>query len=253
MKRAEQTRSFMRLLCSALLVCAVSMVSPVLLAEEIYSNPEAPLVAVVLETDIHTTDPEEMKYVILNRLLDSYATERGIEVSQADVDAYIDAMARVAEQDRQRRAAQREKLVRRLDKTPPDDTGREALSSQIDTLDQLQNSLNDMDSGSGEDHAAREQVATAFIQQWKLNRDLYRQYGGRIIYQQGGPEPLDAWRQFLEDQEKQGSFRILDKSLESEFWRYYTTDSIHSFYPAGSQEEAQAFEIPWWLLENPPQ
>jgi len=92
-----------------------------------------------------------------------------------------------------------------------------------------------------------------FIRQWKLNRALYHEYGGRIIYQQGGPEPLDAYRAFLEDREKEGAFRILDKYLESEFWRYYTTDSIHAFYPAGSQEEMQAFESPWWLSENPPQ
>ena len=241
------------MLFAILLMCTMTLVMPVLHAQESYGQPEAPLVAEVLGTEIRTADPEEMKYVILSRLLEPYAAEHSIEVSQADIDAYIDAMARVAEQDRQRRAAQREELVRQLDKTPPDDTGREALSSQIETLDQLQSSLDEMDSGSAEDHAAREQVATAFIRQWKINRALYRQYGGRIIYQQGGPEPLDAWRQFLEGQEKQGSFRILDKSLASEFWRYYTTDSIHSFYPAGRQEEAQAFEKPWWLLESPAQ
>ena len=74
--------------------------------------------------------------------------------------------------------------------------------------------------------------------------------GGRIIYQQGGPEPLDAYRQFLTEQARQGAFRIIDQSLEPGFWRYFVTDSIHSFYPSGSPEEAQAFATPWWLSKG---
>lgn len=181
---------------------------------------------------------------------DRYATGQGIGVTQADFDACLDAMRRMVEQDRQRRAAQREELVIELDRAPPDDPGRDELSSRIETLDQLQRSLDEMHGGSAEFHVEREHVATAFIRQCKVNRALYRQYGGRIIFQQGGPEPLDAWRAFLKDQHKHGTFRILDESLEKEFWKYYVTDDIHSFYPAGSREEALAFEAPWWLLEG---
>ena len=43
----------------------------------------------------------------------------------------------------------------------------------------------------------------------------------------------------------------IDTADETEFWKYYRSDSIHSFYPTGSKEEAQAFETPWWLLESP--
>ena len=63
-------------------------------------------------------------------------------------------------------------------------------------------------------------------------------------YQQGGPEPLDAYRRFLEERKAQGDFHILSKDLEAAFWRYYLTDAIHSFYPPGSKEEAEAFESP---------
>jgi hypothetical protein len=100
---------------------------------------------------------------------------------------------------------------------------------------------------SDEVRQAREQVAAAFIRQWKINRSLYKQYGGRIIFQQGGPEPLDAYRLFLQEQKRKGAFTILDKAFEEKLWEYYLTDSKHSFYPAGSREEKQAFEAPWWL------
>jgi len=99
---------------------------------------------------------------------------------------------------------------------------------------------------SAEGRAAREQIGAAFIRQWKVNRALWQQYGGRIIFQQGGPEPLDAYRQFLEESRSRGDFEILDKGLEDAFWKYYRDDSIHSFYASGSTEEAQAFATPPW-------
>jgi len=215
-------------------------------------NPSAPVVAQVLGMEIHSADAEEMKYLILRGLLDRYAAGEGIEVGQAEINEYLQAMQRVAEQDRRRRAERREELVRQLASASPGDVGGKALESELKALDQLKADLGEVDSSSSEERATREQVAAAFIRQWKINRALYRQYGGRIIFQQGGPEPLDAYREFLEAQQKQGGFRILDKSLETEFWRYYVNDNIHSFYPAGSQEETQAFETPWWLLESPP-
>jgi hypothetical protein len=105
---------------------------------------------------------------------------------------------------------------------------------------------------SPEADAAREQVAEAFIVQWKLNAAVYRRYGGRIAWQQGGPEPLDAWRRFLEESRARGDFTILDPGQEEEFWRYWRTDSLHSFFVRGSPEEAKAFAAPPWLSAPPP-
>jgi hypothetical protein len=235
-----------------LFMCAVTLGIPALHSQETYGQPEAPLVAEVLGMDIRTSDAEEMKYVILGRLLDRYATEQDIEVGQEDIDAYLDAMQRTAEQDRQQRAARREELQRKLADTKPDAAGYKALSAELEVLDQLAEGLDEPASDAGEDREARVQVASAFIRQWKINRALYRQYGGRIIFQQGGPEPLDAYREFLEEQQEKGAFRIADKTLEYAFWKYYRSNSLHSFYPAGSREETQAFETPWWLLDSPP-
>jgi hypothetical protein len=97
------------------------------------------------------------------------------------------------------------------------------------------------------DRAARREVAAAFIVHWKIHRAMHRQYGGRIAYQQGGPEPLDAVRRFLEQRQARGDFAIADPALRASFWRYYRDDTLHSFYPRGSREEAQAFNVPPWL------
>ncbi len=218
--------------------------------QDVYGQPDAPLVAEVLGTRVRTTDPEEMKYVILGALTDKYAAGDQIQVEQEEIDAYVETMNRAKEQDHRKRKDRREEIERQLASGSLDDEQRKALTSELDMLNELLASLgggSDSDEELREERAAREQVASAFILQWKINQALYRQYGGRVIFQQGGPEPLDAYRQFLEEAQKRGDFRILDASLEPGFWRYYKTDSIHSFYPEGSDEEAQAFETPWWL------
>ncbi len=231
----------------------LSLFSTSVSAEETYAQPEAPLVAEVLGTQIRTSNGEEMQYLIVKKLLDQYAADNDIEVQQEEIDAFVEAVRRAAEKDRKARKARRDQLASELESNALTDVQRQASVSELEMLNSLLDDASGTESGSGEDSpedkATREQIAAAFILQWKINRALYQQYGGRIIFQQGGPEPLDAYRQFLEEKEKQGAFSILEKSFEPAFWRYYRTDSIHSFYPAGSKEESQAFATPWWMME----
>lgn len=182
---------------------------------------------------------------------DLYARDQGITVTQAEKDAYIDRLRRSMEQDRQNQARRRDELAGKLQAQGLSDAERKALSAELEALEDLIANLAEVTAPPAEDpeevRAARQEIASAFIRQWKLNRALYQDYGGRIIFQQGGPEPLDAYRRFLEERQAQGAFRILDPELDSAFWRYYRDDAIHSFYPPGSTEEAEAFQVPWWL------
>lgn len=239
------SRCLLAALCLSL-VCAVSRAE-----DEIYGKLDAPLAAVVLGVEIHTNDPDEMQYMILQKLTDRYASEHGIEVKPEEIDAYIERLERDIEQDRKENEARREEIVRKLRSKDLPENARERLAAQLDTLNELlanrEATADETAADLEEDKTAREWAASSFIRHWKINRALYEQYGGRIIFQQGGPEPLDAYRKFLEAQEKRGAFEILKKEFEPEFWKYYVTDSMHSFYRAGSEEEAQAFQTPWWL------
>ena len=174
----------------------------------VHGDPSLPVAGHVLGTAIHTQDAEELRYVVLKELTDRYAAAKGLEATQAEREAYV---AHVRE------ALSKDPAVA---STPGEETA--------------------------EDRAARLEIAGAFILQWKINRALYQQYGGRIIFQQGGPEPLDAYRKFLEERQAAGDFSIEDPSLAAEFWRYYRDDSIHSFFEPGSAEEAKAFADPPW-------
>jgi hypothetical protein len=149
--------------------------------------------------------------------------------------------------DRSRREAQRDELTRKLAAPGLSQAERKSLAAELDAVNETVAALAEPAGSPEEIKQARDQIAAAFILQWKINRALYRQYGGRIIFQQGGPEPLDAYRKFLEERQARGDFVISNKGLEAAFWRYYLTDAMHSFYPPGSKEEAQAFEAPPWL------
>jgi hypothetical protein len=173
-----------------------------------YGDPAVPVAGRVLGTVIHTRDAEELRYVVLKELTDRYAAAQGITVPQAEKEAYA---ANV----------------------------REALSKDPAVAATLGEE-------TAEDRAARLEIAEAFIQQWKINRALYQQYGGRIGFQQGGPEPLDAYRKFLEERQAAGDFSIADDAMATEFWRYYRDDSIHSFFEPGSADEAKAFDVEPW-------
>lgn len=174
----------------------------------IYGDPNTPLAGEVLGTSVHTQDAEELRYVVLQKLTNRFAQQNGIEVTQAE----------------------REDYVRHLKEALKDDPNFKDAPVE----------------DSPEDAAARLEIAGAFIMQWKINRALYQQYGGRVIFQQGGPEPLDAYRKFLEESQAKGAFRIVNPELEAGFWRYYRDESIHSFYPPGSADEREALATPWW-------
>lgn len=169
-----------------------------------------PLVATLLGKEIRTVDSSEMQDRILEGLFDRYAAEQGIEVELAEIDSYVQNMRR----------------------------GMESLG--LSSGEKL------TPEEAAEVESVRRQMGHSLIRQWKINKALYRQYGGRIIYQQLGPEPLDAYRRFLEEQQREGAFKIHEQAFASKFWRYFTDDSIHDFVKPGSKDEAQAFATPPW-------
>lgn len=239
----------MNTLTGRLLACSLLLTLASGCAHETYGDPRAPVAGRVLGTVIHTQDAEELHYVVLGQLTDRYANDKGITVTQAEKQAYVRHVREALNEDRRRQVARRDELARKLANEGLSEAERTKTSAELDSVTKFLAALGETGSGATEDPQAaqaRELVAASFIRQWKINRALYQQYGGRIIFQQGGPEPLDAYRVFLEERKAQGDFEILNQDLEAPFWRYYRTDSLHSFYRPGSREEAEAFAVPIW-------
>lgn len=174
---------------------------------------ELPLAATVLGEEVRSGAPEEMQEIVLTRLFDRYAEEQGIEGTDAEIDAFVEHM---------RRGMYAEGLTAEDELSPEEAAQAERM---------------------------RRDMGRSVIRQWKLNRALYRHYGGRIIYQQLGPEPLDAYRRYLEERQAAGDFVIHEHAFKDKFWRYFTEESIHDFYEPGSEEEVRAFATPPWAPE----
>lgn len=95
----------------------------------------------------------------------------------------------------------------------------------------------------------RRAMAESVVRNWKVNAALHERYGGRIIYQQMGPEPLDACLALLQDAQAAGRFAINQPELEDAFWSLFTDEQRHLFMAPGSDDEAAAFATPPWAAD----
>ena len=89
-------------------------------------------------------------------------------------------------------------------------------------------------------------VGAMFVRGWKIDRLLYKRYGGTVIFQQGNPrEPVGAYRQLLEEAERAKVFEIYDPASRKAFWEYFIRESERE----GVSPEEINYEKPWWLQE----
>ena len=217
-----------------------------LMAAESYGKAEDPLVAEVLGMEIRTKDVNIMQAVIGQKLLEKYATEHKIEVSQKDIDLYIANLDAFMAKDRKRRESELLEVQEKLKLSSLSTEEKKNLQSSLKVLESLQEMEVQQDKEKVVDPEGllkeKQTVAKMFIEQALINKALYKQYGGRIIAQQMGAEAYDAMHQFLKEEEKNGSFKIIDKSFEAPFWNYYDDESKHSFYKEGSKEEKEVLD-----------
>jgi hypothetical protein len=81
--------------------------------------------------------------------------------------------------------------------------------------------------------------ARGVIIAWKTERELQRAFGGRVIFQQAGPEALDARRRLFEQAEKNGDLVLEDPGVRHMF--YYYANMKHTVI------DEQALEKPWFF------
>jgi len=204
----------------------------------------------VLGKPLRPADKEKITAAVFGPLRQAYAKEKGIEVTEEEIKDFNGRMEALEKEKNTGDAKKREQLLVELksDKlTPEERTGKEGELKMIEAL-----LVPDKPTSSEKqlvDKGQRE-LAVESIRAWKTNRELFKQYGGRVIFQQAGPEPLDAYRDFLKEQEKKGAFRINDAAAEKQFWKYFTDDKSHVFLD--NAEGKKAFDNPWWQMAKPP-
>ncbi|MCU7554498.1 SurA N-terminal domain-containing protein [Alteromonas sp. ASW11-19] len=93
-----------------------------------------------------------------------------------------------------------------------------------------------------EDHSLRE-VAETQVQKWLIDKALYAEFGGAVIFQQGNPQlPAGAYEKLLKQYQQQGHFEILQESYQAVFWEAFEPPFSFELPP-----EQVDFSSPWWL------
>jgi len=89
-------------------------------------------------------------------------------------------------------------------------------------------------------------VAEFLYSNWKLQRYLYAHFGGgRVLWQQGGYEAFDAYRCWLETEERQGHFKISDPKLRETFYHYWRQSQSPFLIKDGDRIRAEFLEPDW--------
>ena len=213
------------------------------------------VIAVVLGRNITANDRDRFDGLIVGALFESFARENKIEPTKKELGEFIVSSRKHKQQMNADFQRDRKKLKEELKLSSLSDSDRKETETRLETIESILKTNEEMrrdgrEMGEEGDLMERE-VAQQFVQAWKINKALYEKYGGRVIFQQAGMEPLDACRDFLKEQEKKGAFRIIDKELEGQFWLYFTNDAMHTF--CSKENGAEAFRTPWWLIEKQPE
>ena len=232
--------------------CLLLLLAPFAQAQEDYGKSDDPVAAEALGIEIRTRNPGEMAYVIKQVLSVNYGKEHDLLATDAEVKQFAARKKELDARTRNEVQARQSEIEKALQAETLPETERNQLEGELKFLEKMQKAAQDADkqASNPERSAAETQMARAIIGQWKVNQALYKQYGGRVIYQQGGAEPLDAYYKFFKGAQQAGKLKIMNKEFETAFWGYYTSDSKHRFYPEG--EEEQAINTRWWMVDPEP-
>lgn len=212
------------------------------------------VIAVVYDRKILMSEKNNLGGIIFGALLEQYIKDHNIQPTEEEVDAFINRQEKMESENKERWEQERKDIIKKLELKELTESERKSLASHLETLNRLLKPDLEVEKYRRENPAQVRQshgeMAKGFIKMWKINKALFDQYGGRVIFQQAGPEPLDAYRSFLKEEEQKGTFKILDESFSKAFWKYFTDDSMHTFISSKPEEGTKIFNTPWWLADK---
>ncbi|MBM4103696.1 MAG: hypothetical protein FJ263_06525 [Planctomycetes bacterium] len=185
-------------------------------------------------------------------LWDDYAKEKGLEVTDREVNEYKERMIHFMTDQKEKWNRKKDDLAKELIAENLKDDKKAQLEKSFNLYKGLIERTPDTESiyHSADSNTAKliDDSTKSFILDWKIRKELYKQYKGRVIFQQAGPEPLDAFRLFFEEQQRKSKFKFFNKDAEDLFWDYYKSQN-HTFCKDLNEAE-RLMSTPWWLKEK---
>lgn len=94
-----------------------------------------------------------------------------------------------------------------------------------------------------EQRQSADEIAEKQVLRWQIDRALYNEYGGTVVFQQSNPQmPAKAYEILLKSYRDKGAFRITDDRFRAVFW-----EAIEPPYPFVLSPDKIDFSQPWWL------
>ena len=189
---------------------------------------------------------------IFGALLEDFARDQKIVISDEEIATY----ARVVDADMEKARAEWRANIARLELERP--AASPERQKEIDEEMAMNRRTLDSDAKAhefvrslprSEIERSNRHVYGSTLRAYRINQALYKKYGGRVIFQQFGPEPLDAYRALLRDAEAKGTFKIVDESYREQFFEYFD-DKIHTFTD-DPKEVRRLMTTDWWLGPRP--
>jgi hypothetical protein len=97
--------------------------------------------------------------------------------------------------------------------------------------------------GSDKEASSIDDIANKQVLQWLVERALYQQYGGVVVFQQGNPlYPIEAYYKLILDYQAQGKLSIEKSEIQEVFLRGFAPP-----YKNIVNQQGINFQQPWWL------
>jgi hypothetical protein len=170
-------------------------------------------------------------------VLERFVKEKKIEAASDEITKFKSSFRKRNEQSLNQQEARLSELTKELAK--PNLSNENKTKLEKERAEYRQNVATLRESLAG---GIPEEMARMFIVAWKTERELHRAYGGRVIFQQFGPEALDARRRLFEHAEERGDIAFTDAGVRHLFYHY--ANMSHTFI------DEKALERPWFLEDG---
>jgi hypothetical protein len=195
-----------------LLVAALALAPQATLGADVIATV---LGQVITRDEIAATEGERARDIKLydlvwRRVSRHYIDLQGLAATPAEIAEATEYHREFAVRDRAQRARKLVELDERLaaDSLKPDERAR--LEEFRKVLTRLVQHDAEQDRLPPPDPARQGQVLIPWIEQWKMNKALYEQYGGIVALTRFGPDPHGARAALMADYERRGLVRFSD-------------------------------------------
>jgi len=162
-----------------------------------------------------------LEALVYSALQKQLLEEMDMEPSEDDIQLFIDFSRKKQETQLEEFQTQREGLLKELQAANLEESKRASLKDHLKTIDQLiafelkaREEEKTIPNYEQIKKRSLKRVATVSVTSWKFNKALYTKYGGRVIFQQAGFEPIDAYKSFLEGHKASKNYEIMDPAIE---------------------------------------